>query len=129
YRIIVDQSTSGTKVLLVKTTEDDIKIINRVDKAHKQIYPKPGWVEHDPIEIIENVKELITQVLMVSKMKEEEISSLSIVNQRETVVIWDKKTGEQLMNELVWKCNRGSEICKDLINDAQVELLKTKIGL
>lgn len=129
YRIIVDQSTSGTKVLLVKTAEDDIKIINRIDKAHKQIYPKPGWVEHDPIEIIENVKELITQVLMVSKMKEEEISSLSIVNQRETVVIWDKKTGKPLINALVWQCNRGGEICEDLINDGREELIQTKTGL
>lgn len=129
YRIVVDQSTSGTKVLLVKTTGDNIKIINRVDKAHKQIYPNPGWVEHDPIEIIENVNELITKVLMISKVKESEILSLSIVNQRETVVIWDKKTGKPLMNALVWQCNRGGEICENLINDAQEEIIQSKTGL
>lgn len=128
YRIVVDQSTSGTKALLFKTSEG-IELVSRVDKSHQQIYPQKGFVEHDPIEIKDNVVELIDNILTINKLVPEQIKSLSITNQRESIVIWDRKTGNVYGNVMVWQCNRGLEICEKLINDGYAEVVNAKTGL
>ncbi len=129
YRIVIDQSTSKTKALLVRVSGGTIKIIERMDKSHRQIYPEPGWVEHNPIEIFENVKELINKILQSNNLKKENVLSLSIVNQRETIVIWDKETGEPIINALVWQCNRSEKICKSLIENGFEEIIQDNTGL
>lgn len=111
YRIVIDQSTSGTKALLFDTALS-VKLLNRVDKPHQQVYPKAGFIEHDPLEIVENTKLVIQQLLVNNHLKPADIKSLSITNQRESVVVWDGKTGQPYGNVMVWQCNRGLKICQ-----------------
>jgi len=126
YILTIDQSTSGSKVLLV----DEIgEIIHKKSKEHKQYYPQAGWVEHDPREIYQNVVDLIEEVLSESRIELNQLSSLAISNQRETIVAWDKKTGEPVYNAIVWQCSRTAESCQKLKNKANNEMVKKKTGL
>lgn len=128
YRIIIDQSTSGTKVLLVN--EDRKRsIINRIDLPHKQIYPEKGWVEHDPTEIVDNVKKGISQLFEMYQLESSSVKSISLTNQRESIVVWDQKTGKLYSNIMVWKCNRGLDICQKLIEDGYENIVNQKTGL
>ena len=128
YRIVIDQSTSATKALLFDTT-DQVKLVGRVDKPHQQIYPQKGFVEHDPIEIIENTKQVIDDLLANYNLIPRKIKSISITNQRESVVVWDGQTGQPLSNVMVWQCNRGLSICRQLIKDDYEDLVRSKTGL
>lgn len=125
YRVVVDQSTSATKLLLIKNG----KILNKYRRKHRQIFPQKGWVEHNPEEISENVKRLLSELLKQNKLKAHEIESISITNQRETIVAWDKVTGKPLYNAVVWQCNRSAEICKELIALGNEKLIQRKTGL
>ncbi|CDG03772.1 FGGY-family carbohydrate kinase [Lactococcus lactis] len=125
YQLVYDQSTSGTKLLLVL----DGKIIKRIDKKHRQIYPKDGWVEHDPTEIWQNVESLFTQILSESQLTTKDITSISITNQRETIVAWDKTTSQPLYNAIVWQDNRSSGICDKLISEGLETMVHQKTGL
>lgn len=125
YRFVIDQSTSGTKLLVFKKGQ----LFKRYDKAHQQLFPQAGWVEHDPIEIWHNVDELLKQALRENKLQPEQVSSLSITNQRETVVAWDRVTGEPLYNAIVWQCNRSLKICEELINEGRSAFVQAKTGL
>lgn len=128
FHVIIDQSTSGTKLLLV-TNSDSLSIIDRLDRKHRQLYPKKGWVEHDPIEIIDNIYSLFNEMLAKHQLIHEEIKSISITNQRETIVAWNRVTGEPIHHSLVWQCNRGKDICQKLVADGKEELVKRKTGL
>ncbi|MBU9711225.1 glycerol kinase GlpK [Evansella tamaricis] len=126
YILGVDQSTSGTKVLLVN---NEGMIIHKKSKGHKQIYPKPGWVEHDPKEIYENVKVLIDEVIKESGVSFHEIKVCSITNQRETAVVWNRETGEPIYNAVVWQCRRTTADCQTLKEKGFEQLVQTKTGL
>lgn len=122
--ISIDQSTSGTKVLLVGN-----RILSRVDRKHKQIYPNEGWVEHNPLEIYSNVVELIDEILRENDKIPSDISGISITNQRESIVAWDAETSEPVSNVLVWQCNRAKAICDSLIVAGYDEKIRKKTGL
>lgn len=115
YKLVLDQSTSGTKLLLIGIEDNKADILRRMDRKHKQIFPQDGWVEHDPMEIVKNTKQLIAEMLEATKLSVQDIRSLSITNQRETIVAWNKRTGQPVSNALVWQCNRSNDICKQLI--------------
>jgi len=115
-------------VLLFDTFED-IELIDKVDKPHKQMYPQKRWVEHNPYEIINNIKYLIDRIIEDNKLNTKQVKSLSITNQRESVVIWDKKTGKTYTNVMVWQCNRGADICKELRQNGHEEMIREKTGL
>lgn len=129
YRIVIDQSTSGTKLLLVRIEKQKLVILKRLDKSHRQIYPRSGWVEHDPVEIVDNVEILFNLLMEETKLKAEDIKSISITNQRETIVIWNKKTGKPIANALVWQCNRSVDICNQLISEGKELIVQEKTGL
>lgn len=129
YRVVIDQSTSGTKLLLVKIENQEPSIIKRLDKPHRQIYPRSGWVEHDPVEIVDNVEMLFSLLMEETGLKPEDIKSLSITNQRETIVVWNKKTGKPITNALVWQCNRSIDICNQLISEGKEPIVQEKTGL
>lgn len=124
-QLVLDQSTSGTKLLVVQ----EGKIIKRYDRKHEQIYPQIGWVEHDPLEIWGNVEELFVTALKENHLSSKEIQTLSLTNQRETVIIWDKTTGMPLYNAMVWQCNRSTGICESLIGEGKEPLVSEKTGL
>ncbi|HEX3053921.1 MAG TPA: glycerol kinase GlpK [Aggregatilineaceae bacterium] len=124
--LAVDQSTSATKALLFSTTGE---LINKVAVEHQQIYPQPGWVEHDAEEIYRNTIKAIGMLLVKHEALKDELLWLSITNQRETIVVFDKKTGKPLHHAIVWQCRRGDAICQDLIKQGYSEQVQQSTGL
>lgn len=128
YRIVIDQGTSGTKGILFYV-DNYIKKLDRIDLKHKQIYPNKGWVEQDPIEIRNNVEILIKKIIERNNLERMNNLSISITNQRESVLVWNRHTGKPLTNIMVWQCNRGIEICERLTSEGYNQSIKNKTGL
>lgn len=126
YILALDQSTSTSKAMIIN--REGI-IVTQTALEHQQYYPRPGWVEHDPIEIYENVKRILIKVLEMAKLESATIDVLSITNQRETVVVWDKDTGIPIHNAIVWQCRRSSEICMQLREEGLESMVKDRTGL
>jgi glycerol kinase len=126
YILAIDQSTSGTKVLLVNSNG---QITHKCSASHTQHYPQTGWVEHDPVEIYENVKALLNEMVQTTSVTEDELAVLAITNQRETVVVWDKETGIPVYNAIVWQCRRTSDMCKELKEQGYETIIQSKTGL
>ena len=125
HRIIaIDQSTSGTKVMLFS---EQLQMLKRVNKAHQQYYPQPGWVEHDAEEIYNNVIEGIRELLADEPAEAE--YSMAITNQRETVVVWNRHTGKPIAHAVVWQCLRGAEYCNQLKAEGLQEMVQERSGL
>lgn len=126
YLLTIDQSTSGTKGLIV---DQEGKIIRSLSINHHQIYPHPGWVEHNPVEIYENVKKIINELVESSRIPKEKFAALTITNQRETIVAWDKKTGKPVYNAIVWQCRRTTKMCQNLVDTGYELVVNKKTGL
>jgi glycerol kinase len=126
YILSIDQGTSGTKAILF---DQQGGLVYRHTTSHRQYYPKPGWVEHDPEEIYVKTLEAIEMVLKTSKVTQKQIIALSITNQRETVVVWDKNTGKPVYNAVVWQCQRSSDICSQYKKQGYEKIVKVKTGL
>lgn len=123
--IVIDQSTTSSKVYLI----DEIgKIVDEQSRVHDKIYPRTGWVEHDPDQIWKQVMECIRE-LMEAHQNEIDVKRVCITNQRETVVGWDKKTGKPLYNAIVWQCSRTHALCKELIKQGHEPLVFERTGL
>jgi len=126
YVLTIDQSTSATKAMLF---DKKATLISRTSIEHHQYYPKPGWVEHDPSEILVNTYQAVEQLILKSAIDKNDIVSVAITNQRETVVVWDKRTGKPVYNAVVWQCNRGTQICEELIASGYEPMVTEKTGL
>lgn len=126
YILSVDQSTSATKAILF---DKKGKLHNRLSLGHRQFYPQPDWVEHDPEEIYRNTLKVILQVMNDSGLEQDDIAALALTNQRETVVVWDKKTGKPVYNAVVWQCQRGADICRKLREQGHEPMIQSKTGL
>ncbi|HDQ25484.1 MAG TPA: glycerol kinase [bacterium] len=126
YVAAVDQGTTSTRFLIFDRKGN---ITAAHQKEHKQIYPKAGWVEHDASEIWDNTAECIKTALAESKINPAEIAAIGITNQRETTVVWDKKTGKPLHNALVWQDMRTADICAELSKEAGQYRFQEKTGL
>jgi len=130
--IAIDQSTSSTKVMLF---DEQCHLLKRSHRDHRQYYPQTGWVEHDAEEIYQNmvtaIKDLLGErVSASSAMSSSAIYSLAITNQRETVVVWNRKTGKPIANAVVWQDTRGAELCRQLRADKSVtQMVMEKSGL
>lgn len=125
YNITIDQSTFSTKAILF---DDRANVVGRVNKAHRQITPRAGWVEHDPEEIYENMKAAVKELLDVKGIRSEEIQYLSITNQRETTVVWDEK-GRPACHAIVWQCARAHQIVERPEIAAHTEYVKNTSGI
>lgn len=126
YVATIDQGTTGTRFVVFNKNG---KIVAYSYREHRQIFPKPGWVEHDPLEIWQNTKKVIRDGLSNSRIKQEEIAALGVTNQRETTVVWDPLTGKPFYNAIVWQCTRTSKICQDLKNKGLESQIREKTGL
>lgn len=102
--LAIDQSTSATKAVLFDARG---AIVDQASQAHRQIYPQPGWVEHDAEELWKNVLTVIRAIAKRNRSKLNKLSALSLTNQRETVVVFDRSTGKPLHHALVWQDRRG----------------------
>jgi len=107
----IDQGTTSTRCMLFTHSG---AVAGIAQKEHRQIYPQPGWVEHDPLEIWENTQQVIRDVLAASQVNPAAIVSIGVTNQRETTLIWDKRTGKPYYNAIVWQDTRTKEICDRL---------------
>ncbi len=126
YLAAIDQGTTGTKCLIFDITG---KVISKAYKRHKQILPKEGWVEHNPLEILSNVKFVLSSAIHSAKLEAKDIAAVGISNQRETTILWDKKTGMPLGNAIVWQDVRTRGLIKR-IRDANGETeIKQRTGL
>lgn len=124
--ISIDQSTSATKALLF---DDNCTLLKQVAIPHQQYYPQPGWVEHDAVEIYYNTVKAIKEVVADVPEARSSVTSIAITNQRETVVVWNRKTGVPVYNAIVWQCMRGQQICDDLKAKGYGPMVKEKSGL
>ena len=123
--ISIDQSTQSTKAFLF---DEDGRILDRASLSHRQIYPQPGFVEHDPEEIYVNTVKVITELVRNDADDDAEYS-ITLTNQRETVVVWYKTTGKPVCNAVVWQCMRGEQICNSLKESGHMETFRKKSGL
>ena len=126
YILAIDQSTSASKVMLF---DHKAQLIKRVSKDHKQYYPQPGYVEHDPEEIFENVKQGMLEVVELAKISIESIEVIAITNQRETTVLWDRNTGKAVHRAIVWQDRRTADRCQELKDAGKEPLFRQRTGL
>jgi glycerol kinase len=124
--LAIDQSTSATKAIFF-----DLKgnVLDKVSRAHRQIYPKPGWVEHDAEEIWQNVLSVTREIVGRNRKTISALGSLSVTNQRETVLVFDRDSGKPLHNALVWQDRRGDAICTLLTKQGHQKNVTAKTGL
>lgn len=124
FVLAIDAGTTGITVVLLNKSGD---VVNKEYSEFKQYYPKPGWVEHDPIEIWQVTQNLLNRTF--TKYSAEKIDSIGITNQRETTVVWDKNSGKPIYNAIVWQCRRTSQFCDEFKNQGLSELFESKTGL
>lgn len=126
YILAIDQGTTGTTANLIHAKGESVA---RVNQEYKQIYPKPGWVEHKPDDIWKSVLATIEACLEKARVKASEIAAIGITNQRETVVVWDRKSGRPVYNAIVWQDRRTAEDCDRWRNEGHKEMIHEKTGL
>ena len=126
YIIIIDQGTTSTRAIVF---DENGNSVTSSQEEFRQIYPKPGYVEHDPIDILSTVRSVISTALTKARVKYSDILCLGITNQRETIVLWDKQTGEPIYNAIVWQCRRTDDRCLELKNAGYEEIISKKTGL
>jgi glycerol kinase len=126
YVAAIDQGTTSTRFIIF----DHAGSVIAVDqKEHKQIYPKPGWVEHDPLEIWERTREVIRGALAKARCAVSDLAAVGVTNQRETTVVWDKNTGKPVYHAIVWQDTRTDEICNELSRVGGQDRFRSKTGL
>ncbi|TWI56129.1 glycerol kinase GlpK [Halalkalibacter nanhaiisediminis] len=126
YILALDQGTTSSRAILF---DKDGKIVDVEQKEFKQIFPHPGWVEHNANEIWASILAVMSGVMLKANVSEKEIAGIGITNQRETTVVWDKKTGTPIYNAIVWQSRQTAEICEQLKKDGYEEVVREKTGL
>ena len=126
YILALDQGTSSSRAILFNKAGD---IVSIAAKPFRQIYPQPGWVEQDPIEIWQSQLEVAQKAIKESGAKVSEIASIGITNQRETTVLWDRETGRPIHNAIVWQCRRTASECERLKEQGWERIIQEKTGL
>ncbi len=122
----VDQGTTSTRFMIF---DHSGKVIGVDQKEHEQIYPKPGWVEHDPMEIWERTQEVIAGALKKTGVMASDLAAVGVTNQRETTVVWEKATGKPIHNAIVWQDTRTDQICNEFAKDGGQDRFREKVGL
>jgi glycerol kinase len=126
YAAALDQGTTSTRAMVF---DHSGKVVSVAQKEHEQIFPQAGWVEHDPKEIWARSQEVLDEALSAASATADDIAALGITNQRETTVVWDKNTGEPVMNAIVWQDTRTDKIVDELSKDGGQDRFREKVGL
>ena len=124
--LAIDQGTTSTRCILF---DRDSHLLACAQAEHRQLYPHPGWVEHDAMEIWQTTQGLIPEVLAAAGLVTNDIAAIGITNQRETVVVWDRQTGQPIHPAIVWQDTRTDELCKRLAAEGGQDRLRAKTGL
>ncbi|MCL4393521.1 MAG: FGGY family carbohydrate kinase, partial [Chloroflexi bacterium] len=122
----VDQGTTGTRFMIFDRAGH---VVAAHYEEHRQIYPQPGWVEHDASEIWDRTRTTIGAALAKGNVHANDLAAIGVTNQRETVVVWDPKTGEPCCNAVVWQDTRSQPACQKLIDDGRADWIRAKTGL
>jgi glycerol kinase len=126
YILALDQGTTSSRAIVF---DENAEVCAAAQKEFPQVYPQPGWVEHDPFEILKTQIQSAKEAIRKSGAKKGEIVSVGIANQRETTVIWDRKSGNPVYNAIVWQCRRTADICKKLAASGFEKEIRKKTGL
>lgn len=126
FVVSIDQGTTSTRCIIFDGLG---KIKAQSQKEHRQIYPKPGWVEHDPLEIIDRTKEVLLEAIRISSIHPSDLAAVGITNQRETTVVWNRRTGKPYSNAIVWQDTRTAGICDRLASNDRKDQFRAKTGL
>lgn len=126
YILALDQGTTSSRAIIVGYNGE---FIHSVSQEFKQIYPQPGWVEHDPNEIWQSQKAVAEQVIVESGIGPEQLAAIGITNQRETTILWEKATGLPVYNAIVWQCRRTTPICSALKEEGFDQEIHQRTGL
>ncbi len=126
YIAAIDQGTTSTRCILFDHAGN---LACSAQKEHHQIYPQPGWVEHDPIEIWQCTQEVVREVIRKANIQSRDIQAIGITNQRETTIVWDRATGKPYYNAIVWQDTRTKSICDGLASDGGQDRFRPKTGL
>ena len=126
YILAIDQSTQGTKAMLL---DDQGALVLRRDLPHRQLINDKGWVGHDLKEIRDNIFRVTAMVITDSGIPREAVAAVAVTNQRETVGLWDRETGEPVCEAIVWQCNRASQLCNAIQTSETEEMVLKKTGL
>ena len=126
YVVALDQGTTSSRAILFNRAGE---IVSRAQYPFRQIYPQPGWVEHDPMEIWATEKRALAEAVDTAHIDPKQIAAVGITNQRETTILWDKATGRPVYNAIVWQCRRTAAICDQLKERGLSEAVTEKTGL
>ena len=126
YIAAIDQGTTSTRCMIF---DHGGKVVSVDQREHQQIYPKPGWVEHDPLEIWVRTTEVVSGAMEKGDLTREDIAGVGITNQRETTLVWDRHTGEPVYNAVVWQDTRTDRICNQLAKDGGQDRFRPQVGL
>ena len=126
YIIALDQGTTSSRAIVFDKEQN---IIGISQKEFTQIYPKEGWVEHDPVEIWATQYGVLQEVIAKTNVDRDEIAAIGITNQRETTIVWEKSTGKPIYNAIVWQCRRTADICDNLKTNGWEDYIKKNTGL
>ena len=122
----IDQGTTSTRFIVFDRSG---RVISLAQKEHEQIYPKPGWVEHNPEEIWQRTREVIAEAMSNGKLQPKDLAAVGITNQRETTVVWNRKPGKPLANALVWQDTRVADYVRELAKTGGQDRFRGKTGL
>jgi len=126
YVMAIDQGTTSSRAIVFDHAG---RIVSTGQREHEQIFPRAGWVEHDPLEIWDNVRGVVAEALSSADISVRQIAAVGITNQRETAVVWDRRTGEPVYNAIVWQDTRTKEIVERLAGEAGPDRFKASVGL
>ena len=126
YILALDQGTTSSRVALVDEKENIVSVLSR---EFPQIYPREGWVEHDPMDIWSSQYGVMMETVAKSGISPRDIAAIGITNQRETTILWDKTTGKPVYNAIVWQCRRTADMIEELKSKGWAEKITAKTGL
>ena len=126
YILSFDQGTTSSRAILY---DYEGNVVKSAQNEFTQIYPKPGWVEHDPMEIWGSQSGVVSEIMAMTGITPEEIAAIGITNQRETTVVWDRQTGKPVYNAIVWQCRRTAGLCDELKERGLENYIKENTGL
>ena len=122
----IDQGTTSTRFMVF---DKAARVVALAQKEHEQIFPRPGWVEHDALEILRRTREVIAEALAQRNLRAEDLAAIGITNQRETAVVWDRQTGEPIANAIVWQDTRVSEDVARFAAEGGQDRFRAQTGL
>ncbi|MDN3616280.1 MAG: glycerol kinase GlpK [Vibrio gallaecicus] len=126
YIVALDQGTTSSRAVIL---DHDANVVSSSQREFTQIYPKAGWVEHDPMEIWATQSSTLVEALAKTGIRSDELAGIGITNQRETTIVWNKETGKPVYNAIVWQCRRTADICEDLKARGLEDYVRDNTGL